>query len=294
MSNLRAGIPSSRGRRKRSVSPVFLFLIVLFLLVAAGGFAAGFLFGRSSASKQQEPPAAVVESDQSADRSNKPEESSEAEENTPAEASSTVEPVEPAATTGTDRQPAKPTGIKVCIDAGHGGNDGGTSDKDRLEKNDNLELSKVVKEEMEFRGIEVVMTREEDVYVSLDKRCEIANDSGADYLISLHRNAAGGIANGVEVWRSHRADDEAISFANHVHDHLIEAGISHDRGVRIGSQSSENFDLQMNRNTNMPSVLIELGFIEMEEDNKLYDANKEAYAQALAQAVLDTYEEFHQ
>lgn len=282
MSNLRAGTPS-RTKRKR-ISPLAI-LIGLLAAALVIGIIIGFILGRVTAPKDTDTPTVPAASSMDTDPAD--------QENADASASVASVSVEPEDVTPPAPVPAEPTGIKVCIDPGHGGNDGGTSDGDRLEKDDNLRLALVLKEQMELKGIEVVMTRDEDKYISLDERCSIANSSGADYLISLHRNSAGGVASGVEIWRSHRADDEAIYFADKIHDALLSVSDFHDRGVRIGSQSSENFDLQMNRNTDMPSVLIELGFIEMAEDNELYDNHLVEHCQAMAQAVLDTYADKH-
>lgn len=290
MSNIRVGTPSGRGKRSRSGNSRLKTLIILLLAAVLVGFILGFFIGRGTAPKKEVtvPDASSIETSTSAEASDS---SAEASASTSAEPEPEPEPeLEP------EPEPVVDTGILVCIDPGHGGNDGGTSDGDRLEKTDNLAFAEVVKAELEAKGINVIMTREEDVYVSLDKRCQIANESHANYLISLHRNSAGGVANGVEIWRSHHADAEAIAFAEHIHEGIFGAGgagFTRDRGVRIGSQGSENSDLQMNRETDMASVLIEMGFIEMPEDNQYFDNYMKEYGQAMAQAVLDTYAEFH-
>lgn len=291
MSNLRAGTPTRSKKRAQRNLNIYAVLAALLGGALLIGVVIGFIIGRSTAPAPQ--PAPVPSAESSVDAAD----SSVDAADTSAEGDVSMEPVtlpvadpEPEP----DPEPAPPTGILVCIDPGHGGNDGGTGDPEkRLEKTDNLTLAEALKHEMELAGIEVVMTREEDKYVSLDDRCYIANRSGANYLISLHRNSFDGEVKGVEVWRSHNANDEALTFAENVHDGLIDVGISNDRGVRMGSQSNPNFDLQMNRNTEMPSVLVELGFIDVDEDNELYDTNMKAYCRSMAQAVLDTYAAYH-
>lgn len=80
---------------------------------------------------------------------------------------------------------------KIVIDPGHGGKDHGAScTKHRREKDINLaiamQLGKKLRREM---GVKVVYTRTKDVFVSLKRRVEIANASGADLFISVHANA---------------------------------------------------------------------------------------------------------
>lgn len=79
---------------------------------------------------------------------------------------------------------------KIVIDAGHGGKDPGAIGKNGLrEKDINLDVAKRLRNELENLGIEVVMTRDSDRFISLSRRCEIANSSGADLFISVHVNA---------------------------------------------------------------------------------------------------------
>ncbi|MCD8354654.1 MAG: N-acetylmuramoyl-L-alanine amidase [Clostridiales bacterium] len=189
-----------------------------------------------------------------------------------------------------EEEPVADLGIIVCVDAGHGGNDPGCNVDDRLEKDDTLALALAVQEDMEASGITVVMTREDDTYVSLDDRCYIANQADADYFISIHRNYASGVANGVEVWKSTNASDASIYLADAVSAGLEAVGVSRNRGVHTGSQGSEYSDYQVLRETAMPGVLIEMGFVENSDDNWYFDTYLEEYAQAITQAVLDTYE----
>ena len=84
----------------------------------------------------------------------------------------------------------KKSGNTVCIDAGHGGYDVGATNGERYEKDDNLRLAKAVEAELKARGINTIMTRSDDTYVSLEDRCKTANKKKADLFISLHRNSA--------------------------------------------------------------------------------------------------------
>ena len=66
---------------------------------------------------------------------------------------------------------------------------------------------------------------------------------------------------------------------------LDEAGISQNRGVKAGYARGDG-NYYVNSHSDMPSCLVELGFINSEEDNNLFDKNLDAYAQAIADAVI--------
>ena len=79
---------------------------------------------------------------------------------------------------------------KVVIDPGHGGNDPGAIGRSGLrEKNINLDIARRLSKILRSQGIEVVMTRNYDTFVSLARRVDIANNAGADLFISIHSNA---------------------------------------------------------------------------------------------------------
>lgn len=80
----------------------------------------------------------------------------------------------------------------VVIDAGHGGKDAGAvGRKLRLKERDiNLTIARKLRNILEANGIRVVMTRDSDTFISLPKRVQIANSSGADLFVSIHVNAS--------------------------------------------------------------------------------------------------------
>ena len=182
--------------------------------------------------------------------------------------------------------------LTVCLDPGHGGTDPGCDYNGRIESEDNWALALAVKQEMESKGIEVIMTRNDnDTKVFLKDRVAIANASGADYFISLHRNKGDGY--GIETWMT-ATNNTAVTetLTNNVHNALVGVGVQRDRGVKTGTETGEGSDYYVIGNTTMPACLLEFGFINNEEDNRLFDANKQAYAQAITQAVLDTYAQY--
>lgn len=79
---------------------------------------------------------------------------------------------------------------KVVVDAGHGGKDPGTIGKTGLrEKHVNLDIAKRLSNLLKAQGLQVVMTRTTDKFISLQRRVDIANNFKADLFISLHANA---------------------------------------------------------------------------------------------------------
>ncbi|MBI2372810.1 MAG: N-acetylmuramoyl-L-alanine amidase [Deltaproteobacteria bacterium] len=79
---------------------------------------------------------------------------------------------------------------RVVVDAGHGGKDTGAISKRGLfEKDVNLSIAKELEKELRAIGIEVVMTRSTDEFVSLPERTAIATRADADLFVSVHSNA---------------------------------------------------------------------------------------------------------
>ena len=103
---------------------------------------------------------------------------------------------------------AEPGSLKlktVVIDPGHGGHDAGCVSQDRktYEKNLTLDISRRLAGKIReaFPDVKVIMTRNEDKYVTLNGRADIANNAGADLFISIHINAQdkGTSANGYSI-----------------------------------------------------------------------------------------------
>lgn len=183
----------------------------------------------------------------------------------------------------------------VCVDAGHGGGDGGAillGTKERLEKDDNLRMSKLFCEALEAYGIEVIMTREDDTFLELSERVDIANKAKADAFISLHRNSYAGTeeVSGVEIWIHSSVPKGASELAGSMLEAIMGVGGMENRGVKCGSISSSKEDYVINRGANMTSMIVEFGFITSAADNEAYDQYGETYAKELAGAVYEWLE----
>lgn len=180
----------------------------------------------------------------------------------------------------------KPKTNIICIDAGHGGSDPGAISGDREEKMDTLAIALRVAMYIEEAGYQPLLTRNDDSYIALGDRCAIANDAEAAYFVSIHRNSAEG-GKGTEVWISSKKTAAEKNLAQKVLEGLDKVGIQANRGVKAGTQASSDSDYAVNRNTEMPSCIIELGFINNEEDNRLLDKHIDDYAKAIADAVIE-------
>ena len=161
----------------------------------------------------------------------------------------------------------------------HGGTDPGAVYRGRQEKDDNLELTLEVGKILEENGIDVVYTRTTDVYQTPFEKARLANESGADYFISFHRNSSpsDNQYEGVEVLVY---DKNGIKYdmAENIVGALGELGFR-ELGVK------ERPGLVVLRRTKMPALLVETGFINSDSDNDLYDENLKETAQSIAGAI---------
>ncbi len=174
----------------------------------------------------------------------------------------------------------------VCIDPGHGGTSSGAVNGKRMEKDDNLRLSLLVRDILEERGYTVVMTRDDDSDVSLEDRCKIANKARASLFVSIHRNSSTSPdAVGIEMWVHSMNPTDDNLLAQNILDNLDVAGISQNRGIHSGYRDGADLNYYINRNTKMPSVLSEIGFISSKADNKDFDEKLENYALAIADGI---------
>ncbi len=177
---------------------------------------------------------------------------------------------------------------KVCLDAGHGGSDVGAEYDGRYEKDDNLRLTLAVGEILKENGIKVIYTRKDDEFVELEDRAAYANKKKATYFVSIHRNSADVNASGVEIWIENAAPFYEEQMAQNIIDKISEVGYGTNRGVKRGYQGNSSGNYLVNSATDMPSCLVEMGFITTEKDNTLFDENFDEYANAIAQGIMES------
>ena len=177
----------------------------------------------------------------------------------------------------------------VVIDPGHGGDDAGTTDGDsRYEKDDNLRIALAVRDALlAHPHVKVILTRETDVFITLQDRCAIANQANADVFVSLHRNSATE-GNGIEIWVNNQDNSSDKRLAGYIMELLKDVGISKDRGIRSGYRTTNDGDnYYVNYYTEMPSCLIEMGFLTSDTDNQYFDERLDSYAEAIATGIVE-------
>ena len=168
------------------------------------------------------------------------------------------------------------------LDAGHGGRDPGAVYNGRQEKDDTLALTLAIGEILQGRGIDVLYTRTTDVYESPYQKAMEANEAGVDFFISIHRNSypTDNTVSGVETLVYDKSGIK-LQMAENINEQLETVGF-----VNLGVK--ERPGLVVLRRTRMPAVLVEVGFINSDIDNKLFDDNFDDIALAIAEGILDT------
>ena len=193
---------------------------------------------------------------------------------------------------------------RVIIDAGHGGKDQGAKNEayGLFEKNLTLDVARRLKAMLERSGLEVIMTRDSDVYIPLDRRPQIANRENGDLFISIHFNAAASTtAEGFETFaltpqyqasskypKPGRGDNTRYEgndqdpwnalLGYHVQRALVQRVGGPDRGLKRAR-------FLVLKHLHCPGVLVELGFVSNPATaQKLRTA---VFRQSLAESLYD-------
>lgn len=171
--------------------------------------------------------------------------------------------------------------IKVYIDCGHGGNDSGAVNGKHYESHIvlsvGLHLKKLLIETGKF---DVKLSRESDVYKTLEQRTKDANTWGADILISLHNNSAENKkANGLETFCY---KFKYRKLADHINNGILQFFQMNNRGVKEG-----NF--HMVRESKMSACLTELAFISNDSDLQILLNHQLEFAKGVFKGILDYY-----
>ncbi len=163
----------------------------------------------------------------------------------------------------------------IMIDPGHGGKDpGAISVSGRVEKDFNLGVALKVNELLkDEKFIKPIFTRLNDNYPTLDERVALANQLGVDMFISIHANALPGRPEirGTETYYTRQS---SLELANIMQRYMLEATGFNDRGIRTE-------DYRVTKYTEMPAVLLEVGYLTNKEEEKLL------YTQELQQRVAE-------
>ncbi|MCD8248553.1 MAG: N-acetylmuramoyl-L-alanine amidase [Lachnospiraceae bacterium] len=172
---------------------------------------------------------------------------------------------------------------KIVVDAGHNGlTDPGAVYEDRLESDDTLRLAMAIGNILAQNGYDVIYTRTGDLTQSVVQKAQLANDADADLFVSLHRNMGTypGQYDGVQTL-VYDLSGEKLAMAEAVNKNLEALGF---RNINVEARP----DLAVLRRTEMPAILVEVGFLDSAKDNQLFDSRFNEVAQAIADGIMDT------
>ena len=215
----------------------------------------------------------------------------------------------------------------MVIDAGHGGHDPGAHGNGITEAELTLDVALRVQKLLQKQaGIEVVMTRDTDVFIPLEERTAIANREGADLFLSIHANASRNVqARGIETYflnfamnpeaeavaarenatsgrAMHSLPDivRSIALNNKINESRdLAATVQRSMAKRLGARNQALRDLGVKQapfvvliGAVMPSVLAEISFVTNRQDGALLKT--QAYRQQIAQALFDAIINYQQ
>ncbi|OPX90236.1 MAG: Sporulation-specific N-acetylmuramoyl-L-alanine amidase [Pelotomaculum sp. PtaB.Bin104] len=167
--------------------------------------------------------------------------------------------------------------MKLMLDPGHGGKDAGAVGNGLQEKDLNLDIAKRVAGKLAAYDVDIALTRNTDLELSLTKRCEIANKLQSDYFCSIHTNSGGGTGYESYVFTGAQEGTEKLRAVIH----NVVAGYYKNAGFVDRGKKRANFAVL--RDTDMPAILLENLFIDHKQDaGRLKDA---AFRDALAGAI---------
>lgn len=170
--------------------------------------------------------------------------------------------------------------VKIMIDAGHGGFDNGGVYYNRLEKDDNLRLALAIGKLLTDAGINVSYTRTADEFFSTADRIEQANRENPDFFISIHRNTSPypNTYDGTQILIFNNEPIKSNMCAN-IQIQLQQVGYD-NLGCEVRS------DYEILRGTRMPALMLQIGFLNSDSDNELFDKYFNQIAEAIVRGIL--------
>ncbi|OGX26552.1 MAG: hypothetical protein A2787_04420 [Omnitrophica WOR_2 bacterium RIFCSPHIGHO2_01_FULL_48_9] len=212
---------------------------------------------------------------------------------------------------------------KIVVDAGHGGKDPGATGKSGMkEKNVVLDIARRLAKNLSQSGIEVVMTRDDDEFLTLEKRTEIAARSNADLFVSVHANSNPSRSiDGLEVYymgqflKKDKKEEQRLKNQGILYSHLeMEQGsadlekilsdmmhtykqaesrslashVASDTAKSSGAMTRGHKEARffVLRNTLIPAILIETGYLTNAREEKLLATDD--YRQKIADGVAES------
>lgn len=188
----------------------------------------------------------------------------------------------------------------VVLDAGHGGHDSGAKGVYGYEKNYALAMVFAVRDALIKRGFKVILTRNNDTFLSLTSRVAVANKTPNSIFISIHFNSGGSAASGIETFAltpqgsassvargggfsntarvGNQFDSENIALATAVHAQVVHRFKLVDRGIKRARWT-------VLTGCTRPGILFEGGFVTNSRECQLIASDQ--YRKALSEAIGD-------
>ncbi|EON72594.1 N-acetylmuramoyl-L-alanine amidase [Lysinibacillus sphaericus] len=177
----------------------------------------------------------------------------------------------------------------IIIDPGHGGKDPGTSFESFSEKNITLKVGTLVKDKLEAAGAKVLMPRTGDTFPTPQDRVDFSHANYGEIFVSIHVNsAANTAAQGTETYYAKTPGDmyeEDIDLATFVNNQIV-------NNLNMKNRKVKEEKHIVSANTNIPAILVELGFLTNSEDRAKMtdDQYVEQFAESIYKGILQYYE----
>lgn len=215
---------------------------------------------------------------------------------------------------------------KIILDAGHGGKDPGAIGKGGIrEKNLVLDIARRLRDMLESKGFDVVMTRDSDEFISLARRADIANRARADLFVSIHANAnRSRWIRGFEVYHPREKSEEIIpelvadGNSRYIFDNLkinrrskntkaivLDLIYTHnqaeainlakcisrsaDKNLEVTARGIKAASFYVLKNTQIPAILVEIGYITNAKEAKYLksDSYRQEIVGAIAKGIIN-------
>lgn len=189
---------------------------------------------------------------------------------------------------GIETDDALPQGIKnatIVIDPGHGGDDPGAvvNFSEKHEADHTLSTAFLVKKELEALGAKVILTRTDDSSVSLADRAEISNKNNANAFISIHFDSAE--VDSASGTTTYYYSDKSENLSQTINKYL-------SRNLPLKNQGSRFQNFMVLRDNARPSILLELGYLNNQGDNKVISSQE--YQENIAKSIANALKEYFQ
>jgi N-acetylmuramoyl-L-alanine amidase len=179
--------------------------------------------------------------------------------------------------------------LKVCLDAGHGGNDPGSAGFGLFEKDIALEVSLKAADILRNKGVDVVLSRTADITLDPEPRIKTINSVNADIVVSVHYNAFDSRTRGFEAVYGKYKNDNSVTLAQCIFDKLKGLNLPARRIYSKDNSTGDSDYYFMIRRIEATSVIVESAFIDNSEDNRLLQSIdfRNRNAEAIAKGILD-------